>query len=27
VPISQYNASCIGAKSYQKLAEEVINRV
>jgi len=27
VPISQYNATCLGAKSYQKLAEEVLNRV
>ncbi len=27
VPINQYNATCIGAKSYQKLAEEVMNRV
>lgn len=27
VPINQYNATCIGAKSYQKLAQEVINRV
>jgi chromosome partitioning protein len=27
IPISQYNPSCIGAKSYQKLAEEVMERV
>ncbi len=27
VPISQYHATCIGAKSYQKLAEEVMERV
>jgi len=27
VPIGQYDAGCIGAKSYQKLAEEVIERV
>ncbi len=26
-PISLYDASCIGAKSYKKLAEEVMNRV
>jgi len=26
IPINQYNNSCIGAISYQKLAEEVINR-
>ncbi|MGC9311179.1 MAG: ParA family protein [Sediminispirochaetaceae bacterium] len=27
VPINQYNSSCIGAISYQKLAQEVIERV
>jgi chromosome partitioning protein len=27
IPINQYNAGCIGAKSYQKLAEEVMERV
>ncbi len=27
VPISQYDTTCIGAKSYQKLAQEVLNRV
>ena len=27
VPISQYNALCLGAKSYKKLAVEVIERV
>ena len=27
VPINQYEPDCLGAKSYQKLAEEVINRV
>lgn len=27
VPINQYDTSCIGAKSYQKLAQEVIHRV
>jgi len=27
VPINQYNSSCLGAKSYQKLAEEVMHRV
>lgn len=27
VPIGQYDKSCIGAKSYRKLAEEVIERV
>ncbi len=26
VPISQYDTTCIGAKSYQKLAREVIDR-
>ncbi len=26
VPINQYNESCLGAKSYQKLAQEVIER-
>jgi len=27
VPVNQYNSSCIGALSYQKLAQEVIERV
>ena len=27
IPIGQYDASCIGAKSYRKLAEEVAERV
>lgn len=27
VPINQYEPECLGAKSYQKLAEEVMNRV
>lgn len=27
VPINQYENECVGAKSYQKLAEEVLNRV
>jgi len=27
VPINQYDMTCIGAKSYQKLAREVIDRV
>jgi chromosome partitioning protein len=26
VPISQYDASCVGARSYKSLAEEVLNR-
>ncbi len=26
-PVALYDAACIGAKSYQKLAEEVMNRV
>jgi chromosome partitioning protein len=26
VPINQYNEGCIGAKSYEKLAREVIER-
>lgn len=27
VPINQYNPQCLGARSYEKLAEEVITRV
>ncbi len=27
VPINQYDTTCIGAKSYQKLAQEVLDRV
>jgi len=27
VPINQYDATCIGAKSYEKLAQEVMERV
>jgi len=27
VPINLYDPQCIGAKSYQKLAEEVLERV
>ncbi|HOV62336.1 MAG TPA: AAA family ATPase [Spirochaetia bacterium] len=27
VPISQYDATCVGALSYKKLSEEVMNRV
>jgi chromosome partitioning protein len=26
VPISQYDAACVGARSYKSLAEEVLNR-
>ncbi|MCK4542574.1 MAG: ParA family protein, partial [Spirochaetales bacterium] len=27
VPINQYNNNCIGARSYQKIAQEVMDRV
>lgn len=27
VPINQYNTTCLGAKSYEKLAQEVLRRV
>ncbi|MDC7127050.1 MAG: ParA family protein, partial [Spirochaetales bacterium] len=27
VPINLYDATCLGAKSYERLAKEVINRV